>query len=76
MTLGSPRILLTLTRQLNEAGWIDEVKSQSKGQRAFIFILLAEYRTFFRLELAKQSNSPMSFQALLDATTPIANGTP
>jgi hypothetical protein len=48
------RILLTLTRELNEAGWIDEVKSQSK-------------------ELAKHHNSPISFQALLEATTPIAN---
>ncbi|KAF9784764.1 hypothetical protein BJ322DRAFT_1109473 [Thelephora terrestris] len=48
------KILLTLTRELNEAGWIDEVKNQCK-------------------ELAKQSNPPMSFQVLLDATTPIAN---
>ena len=32
MSLIPSRILLTLTRELNEAGWIDEVKSQSKGQ--------------------------------------------
>lgn len=73
------RILLTLTRELNEAGWIDEVKSQSKGLYPHFTILILHYKGAERkldvhLELAKPSNPSMSFQKLLDATTGIANG--
>jgi hypothetical protein len=67
------RILLTLTRELNEAGWIDEVKSQSKGLHPR-FTIVIERILDVDLELAKRSNPPISFQKLLDATTPIANG--
>lgn len=70
------RILLTLTRELNEAGWIDEVKSQSKGPCSLSSLL--EYRAFKRLyvhlELAKQPNPQIPFQKLFDETMPVANG--